>query len=229
MPPLFALALALTPSDPPAVRLDSVPYADLAAEVKGLRGKVVLVDVWGSFCAPCKEKFPAVVALHAKYAGRGLAVVSVSVDPPDDADARAAARDFLVRQKAAFRNVILSDKAEVWQANWKIDGPPLLFVFDKRGRLAARWDGKFHSAEVEKRLPPCSTNDGFPACRRTVEWARTPGLSLPIWRRARTGTPGPTSGVRCTSARFYSRLLFTGGVSIRGCYSIHAFLFRGCV
>jgi thiol-disulfide isomerase/thioredoxin len=152
MPPLFALALALIPADPPAVRLDSVRYADLAAEVKGLQGKVVLVDVWGSFCAPCKEKFPAVVALHGRYAGRGLAVIAVSVDPPDDADARAAARDFLVRQKATFRNVILSDKAEVWQANWKIDGPPLLFLFDRRGRLAARWEGKFDAAAVERKV-----------------------------------------------------------------------------
>jgi thiol-disulfide isomerase/thioredoxin len=152
MPPLFALALALVPADPGAVRLDSVRYADLAAEVKGLEGKVVLVDVWGSFCAPCKEKFPAVVALHGKYAGRGLVVVSVSVDPPDDADARAAARDFLVRQKAAFRNVILSDPAEVWQAKWKVDGPPLLFLFDKRGRLAGRWDGKFDPADVGKKV-----------------------------------------------------------------------------
>src|SRR5262245_57932683 len=105
------IALALVPAEPPAVRLDSIQYDQLAAEVKGLQGKVVLIDVWGSFCAPCKEKFPAVVALHGKYAGRGLAVVSVSVDTPDDVDARSAARDFLVRQKATFRNVILSDKA----------------------------------------------------------------------------------------------------------------------
>ena len=152
MPPLIALALALAPADPPAVRLDPVSYADLAAEVKGLPGKVVLVDVWGTFCPPCKEKFPAVVALHGKFAGRGLSVISVSVDPPDDADARAAARDFLARQKAAFRNVILTDKAEVWQAKWKTDGPPLLFLFDKQGRLAARWDGTFDPAEVEKKV-----------------------------------------------------------------------------
>ena len=112
----------------------------------------MLFRSWGSFCAPCKEKFPAVVALHGKYAGRGLAVVSVSVDTPDDVDARSAARDFLVRQKATFRNVILSDKAEVWQAKWKIDGPPLLFLFDKRGRLAGRWEGKFDASAVDKKV-----------------------------------------------------------------------------
>jgi len=152
MPPLVVLALALVPAEPPTIQLDSVRYDQLAAEVTGLQGKVVLVDVWGSFCAPCKEKFPTVVALHGKYAGRGLAVISVSVDTPDDADARAAARDFLVRQKAAFRNVILSDRAEVWQAKWKIDGPPLLFLFDKSGKLAGRWEGKFDPAEVDKKI-----------------------------------------------------------------------------
>jgi thiol-disulfide isomerase/thioredoxin len=146
------LALSVLPAEPPAVRLDPVRYDQLAVEVKGLHGKVVLVDVWGSFCAPCKEKFPAVVALHAKYADRGLTVISVSVDVPDDADARAAARDFLVRQKATFRNVILSDKAEVWQAKWNVEGPPLLFLFDKQGRLAGRWEGKFAPTEVEKKV-----------------------------------------------------------------------------
>ena len=152
MSALAALALAFTTSEAPAVRLDTVSYSDLAAEVKGLRGRVVLVDVWGTFCPPCKEKFPAIVALHGKYSGRGLAVITVSVDSPDDSDAKAAARDFLVRQRATFRNVHLSDKAEVWQAKWKIDGPPLLFLFDQQGRLAARWDGKFDPAEVEKKV-----------------------------------------------------------------------------
>jgi thiol-disulfide isomerase/thioredoxin len=152
MPPFLALALTLVPGEPPAVLLDTVTYDQLAAEVKGLHGKVVLVDVWGSFCAPCKEKFPAVVALHGKYATRGLAVISVSVDVPDDADARAAARDFLVGHKATFRNVILSDKAEVWQVKWKVVGPPLLFLFDKQGRLAGRWEGKFEPAVIDKKV-----------------------------------------------------------------------------
>jgi thiol-disulfide isomerase/thioredoxin len=148
--PLFALSLALLPAEPPAVRLDPVSYTELVAEVKALQGKVVLVDIWGSFCAPCREKFPHVVDLDRKYAGRGLAVISVSVDVPGDLEAQAAARDFLIRQKASFRNVILTDKAAVWQEKWKIDGPPLLFLFDKRGQLAGRWEGKFDAVELDK-------------------------------------------------------------------------------
>jgi thiol-disulfide isomerase/thioredoxin len=152
---LFSLGLVSAPlaaDAPPVVKLDAVSYADLTAELRGLKGKVILVDVWGTFCAPCREKFPKIVALHEKYAARGLAVVSVSVDPPDDAEARAAAREFLVQHRAAFRNVLLTDKAGVWQAKWKVEGPPMLFLFDRAGRLVARWDDKIDLVEVEKRL-----------------------------------------------------------------------------
>jgi thiol-disulfide isomerase/thioredoxin len=145
------VTLPLPAEPPPAVKIDAVSYADLTAELRAIKGKVILVDVWGTFCAPCREKFPKVVALHEKYAARGLAVVSVSVDPPDDADARATAREFLVKHRAAFRNVLLTDKAEVWQTKWKVEGPPLLFLFDRAGHLVARWDDKVDLAEVERR------------------------------------------------------------------------------
>ena len=117
-----------------------------------MKGKVVLVDVWGTFCAPCREKFPKVVALHDQYARSGLAVVSVSVDPLDDRGARDAAQAFLTKQKATFRNVILNNKAEVWQEKWKVVGPPLLFLFDRQGKLVARWEDKVDLVDVEKRV-----------------------------------------------------------------------------
>ena len=151
---LIAMVCIATPlaADPTGVRLESVSYADLAVEVKGQKGNVVLVDVWGSFCAPCKEKFPHVVALHEKFAKQGLVVISVSVDPPDDPDARSAAQAFLTKQRATFRNVQLSDNAEVWQAKWNVVGPPLLFLFDRDGKLVSRWEGKIDVDEVARRV-----------------------------------------------------------------------------
>jgi thiol-disulfide isomerase/thioredoxin len=146
------VSIPLAAETPMPVRVDALSYAELATELKGLKGKVVLVDVWGTFCAPCKEKFPKVVGLHEKYGRQGLTVISVSVDPPDDADAREAARTFLTSRHANFRNVILTDKAEVWQEKWKVIGPPLLFLFDRDGRLLARWDDKVDMADVEKRV-----------------------------------------------------------------------------
>lgn len=139
-------------AETPEVRLDSIRYSDLITELKSLKGKVVLVDVWGTFCIPCKEKFPRVVSMHEAHARRGLAVVSVSVDPPDDNDAPAAALQFLKRQRATFRNVQLTDKSEVWQEKWQVVGPPLLFLFDRDGKLVARWHDKIDMEAVEKRV-----------------------------------------------------------------------------
>jgi thiol-disulfide isomerase/thioredoxin len=149
---LSLLALPAAHAAPPAVRLDAVRYDDLAAEIRGLKGQVVLVDVWGTFCPPCTEKFPGVVSLHERYAMKGLAVVSVSVDQPQDPASKAAALAFLTKHRATFRNVILSDEADLWQEKWKTVGPPLLFLFDRDGKLAGRWLGKFELAEVERKV-----------------------------------------------------------------------------
>ena len=49
-----------------------------------LRGKVVLVDFWGTFCEPCKKSFPKLQDLHTKYAASGLKIVGISEDEDDD-------------------------------------------------------------------------------------------------------------------------------------------------
>jgi thiol-disulfide isomerase/thioredoxin len=53
------------------------------ATLEKLRGKVVLVDFWATWCPTCVEQFPHTVEMHRKYAERGLAVVSVSLDEPE--------------------------------------------------------------------------------------------------------------------------------------------------
>ena len=54
--------------------------------LKSLRGKVVLVDFWGTFCAPCKQSFPRLQDLNTKYAASGLTIVGISEDESDDKD-----------------------------------------------------------------------------------------------------------------------------------------------
>ena len=52
----------------------------LAGDLPATGGRVVLVDFWASWCAPCRDSFPAFARLHRAYGPRGLVIVAVSVD-----------------------------------------------------------------------------------------------------------------------------------------------------
>jgi thiol-disulfide isomerase/thioredoxin len=61
--------------------LEPAALVNLAGgDLPSTAGKVVLVDFWASWCAPCKASFPAMAKLHADYAARGLQIVAVSID-----------------------------------------------------------------------------------------------------------------------------------------------------
>jgi thiol-disulfide isomerase/thioredoxin len=116
------------------------------------QGKIVVVDTWATWCGPCKEEFPGLVALHRKHAQEGVACMSVSVDAPDE---RGAALEFLKQQGAAFSNFLIDDKSDAWWDKWNIKGIPVVLVFDRDGKLVKKFDkddpdNQFTYADVEK-------------------------------------------------------------------------------
>jgi thiol-disulfide isomerase/thioredoxin len=148
-PPIALLAVAFA-AQPPAVDLKNVRYDQLVAAIKEQQGKVVVVDFWADFCVPCKKEFPHLVELHQKYGGQGLVAISVTLDDPTDEAARARALKFLRARGAAFANYQLDEKSETWQQKLKIDGPPLVVVFDKKGDKAKEFKDEVNYAEIEK-------------------------------------------------------------------------------
>jgi len=91
-----------------------------------LAGKVVIVDFWASWCAPCKDELPALEALYTKYKDKGLIVIGVSVDSDLD-KARALAKSL----KLTFPNAHDAEHALAEQ----FDPPrmPSSYVIDQKG------------------------------------------------------------------------------------------------
>ncbi len=107
------------------------------------RGKVVILDFWASWCAPCRRSFPWLNEIQARYAGDGLVVVGVNVD----AD-RAAAERFLREVPAQFE--IVYDPDGTLAAKYELLGMPSSFIFGPRGELLSSHIGFKNAARAER-------------------------------------------------------------------------------
>jgi thiol-disulfide isomerase/thioredoxin len=117
--------------------------------------KYTLVDAWSTTCGPCKENFPHLVDMNRKYAGKGLQVVSLSLDDISDAKAVEEAKAFLRSKKATFLNVLLDEEFGVGFEKLDINSIPAVFVFGPNGKLVKRFtlddpNNQFTYDEVEK-------------------------------------------------------------------------------
>ena len=100
-------------------------------DLAGMRGQVVLVNLWATWCVPCRAEMPALTALHERHKGRGFRIVGISVDvdlPPEEIGAFAAAEH--------IPYTILHDPED--RASALFTGQQMLpasFLFDKEGLL----------------------------------------------------------------------------------------------
>ena len=130
-----APAMVLHPLDPAGPRA----LADL-------RGKVVLIDFWATWCGPCRKSMPAIERLWQKYRGEGLAVVSINVEN-DGPHARSFAAAF--QPPLTFPLYVDSGPA---QAAYHVDAIPQLVLLDKEGRIALLHVGGFDEAELGEKI-----------------------------------------------------------------------------
>jgi hypothetical protein len=88
--------------------------------------------------------------MQKKLAGDGLVAISVSVDDLEEKDTKDKVLKFLTKQNATFTNLILNEKSDVWQQKLDISGPPVVFVYDRTGKLAKKYDEGVKYDAVEK-------------------------------------------------------------------------------
>lgn len=115
-----------------------------SVSLKSLRGKVVLVDFWGTFCEPCKKSFPKLQDLNTKYAASGLQIVGISEDEVDDKDKIPGFGD---TYGAKFTLGWDEDKSIA--KSYKPQTMPSSFIIDKKGVIRYAHVGYHDGEEVE--------------------------------------------------------------------------------
>ena len=143
-----AAALGLQKTSPARAARDfQVPTADAGVvRLADLKGKVVFLNFWATWCKPCEEEMPSIERLHRKFRDRGLAVVAISMD----ADGASAVRPFVARHQLTFP-VGLDPKLSV-SGSYAVWALPVTVIIDRGGRQVLlangprEWDGSASEA-----------------------------------------------------------------------------------
>lgn len=153
--PLDAPETTAMPID---VALQPVTFEEWVAELDSMKGSIVVVDLWATWCIPCIERFPKMVEMSERYAGRGVRFVSLSLDDRDDESTIPQVTAFLERNRATtmsnyLMNEIIPDAFE------KLDllGIPAVYIYGASGELAHRLTGddpnnQFTEDDVEQAI-----------------------------------------------------------------------------
>jgi thiol-disulfide isomerase/thioredoxin len=153
LPTLLLAAVLLAPIAHAAEPGEAAPAFSLptakgdAVALDKLRGKVVYVDFWASWCGPCRRSFPWMSEMQQKYGTRGLVVVGINVDKK-----RADADRFLAQTPAGF--TVVYDEAGAAPSAYGVKSMPSSYLIDAQGKITFVERGFLdeHKAELEQRI-----------------------------------------------------------------------------
>ncbi len=131
--PQFAAAMAKLEADDQRRQSANFILTDLTGKswsLRDLRGKVVLVNFWATWCPPCRKEMPDLEALYRRFSPRGLVILAIS-----DEDA-AKVQPFVTEHR--FSYPILLDPGRKVNETFQVEGIPKSFVYDREGRLTAQ-------------------------------------------------------------------------------------------
>jgi thiol-disulfide isomerase/thioredoxin len=138
---------ATHPSTGEAVPAFKLPGVGSTIESDSLRGRVLYVDFWASWCEPCRRSFPWLAHLHEQYGDKGLTVVAINLDQE-----RKAADAFLGKYPVPFR--VAFDPQGKTAGAFHVEVMPSSFLIGRDGRVIERHTGfdPKKAVEIEERI-----------------------------------------------------------------------------
>lgn len=112
------------------------------------KGKVVILDFWATWCAPCRMEIPGFIALQKKYAQQGLVVVGASVDE----GGASMVKQFM--EELGMNYVVVLADEKMQDQFGGIEVVPTTFVIDRGGHIVKKYIGLTDESEFEQELKP---------------------------------------------------------------------------
>lgn len=140
-PPVGVIGGAFPDYAAPTLGGDAVALSDL-------RGEVVLLNVWATWCPPCRREMPSLQALHDELAAEGLRVVGVSIDAPGSEE---EIRSFL--DELGITYTILHDQENRIDDVMGIFGIPHTFLIGRDGTFLDQWLGEIDAVSEQIKGP----------------------------------------------------------------------------
>ncbi|MDZ4819766.1 MAG: TlpA disulfide reductase family protein [Planctomycetota bacterium] len=131
--------------NPDDIKLQNLDYAGIEELIASKKGKVVVVDYWSTYCAPCLKEFPNLIALSDRVGPEQLACISVSLDYDGYGkleEVTPKVLKFLLAKEATIDNVLASEESDAMFKKLDIPSIPAVFVYDRTGKLRKRYDSR---------------------------------------------------------------------------------------
>lgn len=127
----------------PEIKLPSPDGTEIA--LSSLRGKVVLIDFWASWCGPCRREMPNVVNAYKKYKNKGFEIYGVSLDKDKESWLQAIAKDGITWPQVSDLQFWNSEVVRLYS----IEGIPFTVLLDREGKIIAK---NLRGAELDAKL-----------------------------------------------------------------------------
>ena len=134
-----------------SIKVEIISVEKLEELIKNRNGKPLLINVWATWCAPCREEFPDLVKLADEYSNK-IDVVGISVDFPEEIDSKIV--PFLKNQNVTFANFVIKviepeDFINLLSKDWS-GAVPATFIYNENGDQIRYLIGKQSYKEFEK-------------------------------------------------------------------------------